>query len=1127
MPPRLAANDVAYGGPGTGYQITLGVGEAASQNVPFDITHTTVNFTVSLKHGDADGAVLPGAMVTLYSGESKVGSGDTGEDGSVMIKVARAGTSGNMVMAGVSAEGYHVADGMTEVSWDPQMFATAAGNSNDIVNLNVDVSVSGATVTTAAGGGDALAGWAITVMSGDPADSTSMMAVEGAPEMLDDDGNASFTTAVMAADLPATFTVGLADDQDDAMDGGESFEAKAIEHVHTGLKLAGTVDAGMLEAAFTTQTLMVYVHYEQDHVAGYTGSTLAGDSRASTDHFDLAIRYIDAAGHSRSFLKSEWDEVANSQFATDSRDASGNLIHRGHGKTGLAVFRHLPADANVQVQASKANSAANIRILEPDELAAYRNLDMNGVMGGAFGDMGGTSHTVSLCPLMAVDPTDQNHDECSSFAYVNTHQVFGQAWKRLVAPHPSNDGFRFTDLRHVAGTTVSVDPVEGKNLTDDAASFTAAAADIRATAGFDERKQFNFNQMAEGVYKVSVPAGWTTRQGAPGSVTPLSSEFLHTAPVQIDVVPATGVIYGRVTDSKDFAVPGATVDVNGQQATTDSKGRYVVEGFGPVTGFDGRPTQDIYRNQQIVVVAASMKDFRVKADTMLWRGSHWDIPDGDERWPNSNPGVAEMTPANAPLMHDIQLGGVTETVDITGRVTDILTGDGIPAVEVMVDNAVPLNPAKTGPYKGKVVTGADGTYTARIATKPRGQTADVSVGKTHYHFPVDVSPVLADGNSPAVVNFQGYQNGRITGTVEDPSGQAMSGVMVTATSTAEGATTAADEMVTNSVGQFTLSVPPVSTYRIEATMANHTFAYPNNNQTIFAGPGQTVSFGRIKARTFAASGLEAARLLTPDDGTTENVDESDPPTYNGNVRVAWNAGTVPDGHVVSYQIQTKVGEDGTWTDLGSAVTSAALAATPPTDSTVRTEAVPTGSDGGFMVRIVSTSDNGTAGDATDDPDPINSAVFNVAAIDPSASGVSARRQAAATDTVAAATGDYIQASWSATTNTASDFRVVVEVKPATLGGSTSVWVVLVAPDAIGSTDRATVSAEIGDDYSVALATALPSGDVTTTVTVTAAELRAAIKVAVESVQGTADATDEGPKWKRSAAVDLAARTSGS
>jgi len=225
LPPRLAANDVAYGGPGTGYQIAVGVGEVAAQNGPVDITHTTVNFTVSLKHGDADGAVLPGAMVTLYSGETKVGSGETGEDGSVMIKVARAGTSGNMVMAGVAADGYDVADGMTEVSWDPQMFATAAGNSNDIVNLNVDATVSGATITTDYGGGKALAGWAISVMAGDDA-------IDGPPEMLDDDGNAAFMTTVGADDLPATFTFAVADDQDDKMDGGESYEGSGGVHAH-------------------------------------------------------------------------------------------------------------------------------------------------------------------------------------------------------------------------------------------------------------------------------------------------------------------------------------------------------------------------------------------------------------------------------------------------------------------------------------------------------------------------------------------------------------------------------------------------------------------------------------------------------------------------------------------------------------------------------------------------------------------------------------------------------------------------------------------------------------------------------------------------------------------------------
>ena len=45
--------------------------------------------------------------------------------------------------------------------------AAVVFNDADIVNLNVDVSVGGATVTTDYGGGDALAGWALAVVSGD------------------------------------------------------------------------------------------------------------------------------------------------------------------------------------------------------------------------------------------------------------------------------------------------------------------------------------------------------------------------------------------------------------------------------------------------------------------------------------------------------------------------------------------------------------------------------------------------------------------------------------------------------------------------------------------------------------------------------------------------------------------------------------------------------------------------------------------------------------------------------------------------------------------------------------------------------------------------------------------------
>ena len=223
---------------------------------------------------------FPGASVSLYgAGNAMVGSGMTGDDGSVAIKVARDRTSGNMVNASVSAEGYDVADGMTAVSWDPQMFATAGANSNDIVNLNVNVNVNGATVDRGDyGGGEALAGWAISVMSGDAA-------VPGAPTALGSDGSVPFTTTV--ASVPATFTFAAAEDQEDDLDGGEMYESSGGMYTHDGLSVAGTaMDADPIVVTYTSQTLKVYVHHERDQVRGYTGNALDGDVRMSgTDRY--------------------------------------------------------------------------------------------------------------------------------------------------------------------------------------------------------------------------------------------------------------------------------------------------------------------------------------------------------------------------------------------------------------------------------------------------------------------------------------------------------------------------------------------------------------------------------------------------------------------------------------------------------------------------------------------------------------------------------------------------------------------------------------------------------------------------------------------------------------------------
>ena len=269
----LAANDIAYGGPGVGYAFDLGVGEAKMQALPFDITHTTINVAVTLKGGEYRGDPIPGASVAFYadaSGDTKVADGMTmvGEAGVyASVKVARAGTSDNTVHMMVGADDYFVdpTAGMQAVTWDPQSFVHPAADANppavlndaDIVNLNVNVNVSGATVMTEYGGGEALAGWEISVTSGGEA-------VAGAPTMLDDDGNASFMTVVAPDALPAAFAFAAADDQDDDLDGGEMYETASGGYVHTGLKLAGAMDGDPIVVSYTTQTLKVYVHQERD-----------------------------------------------------------------------------------------------------------------------------------------------------------------------------------------------------------------------------------------------------------------------------------------------------------------------------------------------------------------------------------------------------------------------------------------------------------------------------------------------------------------------------------------------------------------------------------------------------------------------------------------------------------------------------------------------------------------------------------------------------------------------------------------------------------------------------------------------------------------------------------------------
>ena len=849
LPPALGnvLRDYAYGGPATGYPIQVAVGQQVKQYAPIDITHTTVHFGVTLKGGETRGMPLPGAMVTLFSdamGETKIDDGMTMVDEETghavaSIRIARDGTTGNTVYAGVTAEGYYAADDMTTVMWDPQKTYTQGANDNNILNLNVDVSVTGATITTEYGGGDPLAGWAISIAHGDVMEE----------DMLDDDGMASFMMELPLAvlpQLPKAFTFSVDEDQDDDLDGGEMFDATSFEYMHTGLMVAGTVE-GMMEATYTTQTLKVYVHEELDQVYGYTGNVGHGDMRMS-GLVDLEIRQASGNDGRRTspISSDDWDSKANS---SDSK--------------GVYTFSHLPADMDIVVHATAMDG---YKLLDLHGLDTYRNMDENGVMGGAFGAMGGFGHTVTLCPLTETEPTGQDFGKCGSFAVVQLHDVSALVWMKSVAK--SGTTFKETDPKFVSGIEVSLDPTEGKNLAGVGQSFTTAKSNDPATAN-DDRKDFVFGDMAAGAYDLGLPDGWRARipaddddlgehspKGATGmlgnALSPLAGE------VMLDITPSTAIVYGFVRNNDGVGLAGINVSANGVETTTDDLGRYIATGVDDAKG-------------------------KITVTTTL------------TGYPSAK-GTTDFA-ANTVTRVDITRSGANNTVAITGTVTESGTGTPIKGVEIKVDGKKPLNAGT-----GKVVTGDDGTYTALVEVQPNNDPlVDVSPSKSGYHFIPEESPVAALAGANPTANFTGYAATEIVGRVTGAGGgQPSAEVEVIAYSDAAmTAATAIDSVVTTETGTFSVHVPTLSgtVYLAAKPQDDYTPSHPNylslrdaerynwfdppatrSGGQIAVIPGQTLQFGTFSGhsvqpritrvrRTTIRDAVEQGATITPDAAT--------------------------------------------------------------------------------------------------------------------------------------------------------------------------------------------------------------------------------------------------------------------
>ena len=515
--------------------------------------------------------------------------------------------------------------------------------------------------------------------------------------------------------------------------------------------------ADPIVVTYTTQTLKVYVHHERDQVRGYTGNVLDGDVRGGRRLVDLAVRHASGSdGRFTSPLSAEdWDSRANTT----------------HDK-GEYTFAHLPADMDIVVHATARDG---YMLLDLHGLDTYRNMAENGVMGGAFGAMGGWGHTVTLCPLTEVEPTGQDFGKCGSFAVVTTHNVSAEVSKNSV----SKSGTTFSEKSGttVKDITVSLTPVAGKNLGGVGRSFTTAASDDPTTA-INEKKDHDFGTMAAGAYDLGLPDGWMGMAGdmkAADALSPLASDL------DIKVTPSTATLYGFVRNTVGFGLENVTVTVNGMTATTDDQGRYIVSGISAVR-------DQLFVNTERAGYPAAKQDSTNNAKTA----------------------VPEFA-ANTTTRHDIELSGANNTVAITGTVTESGTGAGIKGVEIRVDGKAPLN-AGSGQGSGKLLTGDDGSYTAVVATQPfNDPLVTVTARKSGYHFLPESSPVAAIAGANPTANFEGRKATEIVGSVTAPGGgMPRSEVTVTAWGDRAMTTDSLYAVTTTETGTFKVFVPTLS-----------------------------------------------------------------------------------------------------------------------------------------------------------------------------------------------------------------------------------------------------------------------------------------------------------------------------
>ena len=495
----IAEAGFAFVGDLTGEVVSVGAGMETQVNFPFRITMQTLVAGACMGVDECMGAPVAGVELAVYANADMtgmLGEAMTGDDGTATFHFARAdntGPTGNDNIVFVKAQGAgHEAlavsgNGFTEVSYAGTDRVSQAPAAVTLVNVMANFQFWVKSNAEARGGDMGLPGWNTEVYMGDPeADDAMPLMIEVDGEMMNatmptddgednmaDLGKGSLSYMVDPADLPATFTVMVGEDQAGAK--GEMFDqSDALEYTHTGLthpdmNTAEMNDVGPIYVTFTTQTLTVGVYREVDDEPGWTDYRAGGPGGDGRPVADVA-----AEMSAELMTRDDRGRLRSYEYDHDGKATTDPISTMAIGKDGMASFPHLPANEELTVRFSVGSDRMLVGETDVGDIDAFgQDLEI-GMSYGSFGTEGGAMPEVKLCSVS----TDK--DNCATFAYQwKTGSVSGM----VAGP---------------GGASVSL-TAETDNYSDDRSTKTGADSKK------DSYRQFAINDIQDGEYTLSTP----------------------------------------------------------------------------------------------------------------------------------------------------------------------------------------------------------------------------------------------------------------------------------------------------------------------------------------------------------------------------------------------------------------------------------------------------------------------------------------------------------------------------------------------------------------------------------------------------------------------------------------------